>query len=129
MHDFSAVLTREYRDRGYREFTLRSGDLDVGFGVIRSVPSRAEHLPPGAAAHIGYLIHPPFRRHGYGRMLFKLLLREADRLGLISIIAACDRENIPSRRIIEAYGGEVFDEVNADVHLLMYRIRVAPWMR
>ena len=55
--------------------------------------------------NIGYQIRPSRRRQGYGRRILQLALVEARRLGLTRALVTCNRENIGSRKIIEANGG------------------------
>ena len=56
--------------------------------------------------HIGYSIHPAFRRQGYGTTILRLGLPKVRALGLSRVLVTCDETNIGSRKIIEANGGQ-----------------------
>lgn len=62
--------------------------------------------------HIGYKIRPTLRQQGYGKIICKLGLLEARRLGITDILVTCDDDNIPSQKIIEANGGILKDRIN-----------------
>jgi predicted acetyltransferase len=55
--------------------------------------------------HIGYSIRPSVRGRGYGRLILRLALPEARRLGINPALVTCDATNIASRKIIEGNGG------------------------
>jgi predicted acetyltransferase len=61
--------------------------------------------------HIGYLIRPSCQRRGYGRRILALGLREARALGLGRVLVTCDADNVASRRIIEANGGRLENQI------------------
>ena len=61
--------------------------------------------------HIGYEIRPSRRRRGYGTLILRLALPYARDLGLARVLITCDADNIGSRRIIEANGGQFEDAV------------------
>lgn len=61
--------------------------------------------------HVGYAIRPTMRRRGYGRRALALVLPRCRDLGLDRVLVTCDATNEASRRIIEANGGELEDEV------------------
>jgi predicted acetyltransferase len=60
-----------------------------------------------ANGHIGYYIRPSKRKMGYGKEILRLALLEAKKLGLSKVLIDCDEDNIGSRKIIEANGGEL----------------------
>jgi predicted acetyltransferase len=62
--------------------------------------------------HIGYAIRPSARRRGYGRLILRLALPEAFRLGINPALVTCDATNVASRKIIEANGGWLQDQVD-----------------
>lgn len=62
--------------------------------------------------HIGYVIRPSQRRKGYGRLLCKLAIAQARRLGIADILITCDDDNIGSWKIIEANGGTLLDKID-----------------
>lgn len=61
--------------------------------------------------HIGYDIRPSKRGHGYGTKALKLVLPKARAMGLNKVLLTCDSTNIGSRKIIEANGGVLENEV------------------
>ena len=61
--------------------------------------------------HIGYEIRPSSRRRGYGTLALRLGLEKARELGMARVLVTCDRTNVPSRKIIEANGGVMENEV------------------
>ena len=62
--------------------------------------------------HIGYKIRPSERRKGYGSLICRLGIEEARKLGIGDILITCDDDNIASRRIIEANGGQLQDIID-----------------
>jgi predicted acetyltransferase len=65
--------------------------------------------------HIGYGIRPSMRGRGYGRLILRLALEEARKLGLERVLLTCNPDNVASRRVIEANGGVFEDEVEDQV--------------
>lgn len=65
--------------------------------------------------HIGYAIRPSKRGMGYGKLILKLVLEKARGLGLRRVLVTCDSDNIGSKKIIEANGGVLENEVEADI--------------
>ena len=63
--------------------------------------------------HIGYKIRPSQRRRGFGRLICKLGIIEARARGISDILITCDEDNIGSRKIIEANGGQLQDIIDA----------------
>lgn len=66
--------------------------------------------------HIGYEIRPSARRKGYGTLALKLALPWARELGLGRVLITCDKDNVGSRKIIEAGGGMFESEVRVEGH-------------
>lgn len=62
-----------------------------------------------AGGHIGYDVRPSRRGHGFGKLILQLGLQKAREMGIDNILITCDVNNIPSRKVIEANGGELFD--------------------
>jgi predicted acetyltransferase len=60
--------------------------------------------------NIGYAIRPSERRKGYGTIILKLALEEVRNIGLDRALLTCDKNNIGSRKIIEANGGILENE-------------------
>ena len=57
--------------------------------------------------HIGYDIAPAFRGLGYGKTMLKLALPKAKSLGINQALITADEDNMASRKIIEANGGQL----------------------
>jgi len=60
--------------------------------------------------HIGYVVRPSARRKGYATQMLVQSLPFAARLGIDPALVTCDNNNDPSRKVIEAAGGELEDE-------------------
>ncbi|MBZ9752798.1 GNAT family N-acetyltransferase [Deinococcus sp. HMF7604] len=60
--------------------------------------------------HIGYEIRPTARRRGHATLALRLALARAHDLGIERALVTCDVENIGSRAVIEANGGELEGE-------------------
>ena len=61
--------------------------------------------------HIGYDIRPSKRLRGYGKLILKLALEKAKEMGFVRVLVTCNSDNIGSKKIIEANGGVLEDEV------------------
>ena len=59
--------------------------------------------------HIGYAVRPTARRRGYAKQALALMLPVAADLGIDPVLVTCDRDNVGSRRTIEANGGVLED--------------------
>ncbi|WED21412.1 GNAT family N-acetyltransferase [Vibrio sp. JC009] len=57
--------------------------------------------------HIGYDIAPSFREQGFGTAMLKLVLPKAKALGIEKALIVADEDNLASRGVIEANGGEL----------------------
>lgn len=71
--------------------------------------------------HIGYNIRPSERRKGYGKLICRLGIEEARKLGIGDILITCDDDNIGSCKIIEANGGQLQDKIDNDRDVLTRR--------
>ena len=89
------VSTRWYLD----------GDAYLGTVVFR------HQLTPAllaAGGHVGYHVAPKHRRAGHATQMLHLAVERChDELGIDRILVTCAEKNTPSRRVIEANGGEV----------------------
>lgn len=56
--------------------------------------------------NIGYEIRPSKRCQGYGKRMLRMGLEEAHKMGLHRALVTCDENNIGSKKIIEANGGQ-----------------------
>lgn len=63
--------------------------------------------------HIWYGIAPKYRWNGYASQMLALALQEAKKLGLTKLLLTCDRDNIPSNKVI-LNNGWVFERVTED---------------
>jgi predicted acetyltransferase len=91
---------------GFRRW-LWDGEF-VGSIGIRWQPGTAA-LPPHCLGHIGYAVVPWKQRMGYATTGLRLLLPEAMSVGLPYVEITTDPDNIASRRVIEANGGELVE--------------------
>jgi predicted acetyltransferase len=66
-------------------------------------------LPPYCLGHIGYAVVPWKRGNGYATRALGLLLPEARDRGLRFVELTTDEGNLPSQRVIEANGGELYE--------------------
>lgn len=60
--------------------------------------------------HIGYVVRPSARRNGYATQMLTQSLPIAAALGIDPALVTCDSDNVPSRKVIQAAGGELEDE-------------------
>ena len=60
--------------------------------------------------HIGYEVRPSARRRGHGTLILRLALERARELGISPVLVTCDVDNLGSRGVIEANGGELEGE-------------------
>lgn len=62
--------------------------------------------------NIGYEIRPTMRQRGYGKLMCRMGLDEARKLGLPRVLITCDDDNLASIRIIESNGGVLENKVD-----------------
>jgi len=62
------------------------------------------------AGHITYGVRPSARRKGYATRMLTQSLPIAAGLGIDPVMVTCDADNVGSRKVIEAAGGELEDE-------------------
>ena len=64
--------------------------------------------------HIGYSVVSSERRKGYATEMLHLALKKAKNLGIKKVLVTCDKNNIGSRKVIEANGGVLENKVKTD---------------
>jgi predicted acetyltransferase len=69
-----------------------------------------EALPSHCLGHIGYAVVPWKQRLGYATRALRDLLPEAVALGMAFVEIITEPENVGSRRVIEANGGELLEQ-------------------
>lgn len=85
-------------------YWLYADGVPVGYGKVR------HRLTDGLRAeggHIGYAVRPSARGRGCGRLLLKMLLAEARKLGVRKALVTIRVGNAPSLRVALANGGVV----------------------
>lgn len=60
--------------------------------------------------HIGYSILPSERKKGYATAMLKMGLLKCKDLGIDPVLVTCDKNNVASRKTIEACGGRFENE-------------------
>ena len=91
----------------YSTFWLTSGRRPIGRSSVR------HYLTPDLeeeGGHVGYDVRPSERLKGYGRLILRLTLAEARKLGLTRALLTCDADNVASARVIGANGGRLRDQ-------------------
>jgi predicted acetyltransferase len=78
----------------------------VGIGKLRDYLTEGLRKEGG---HIGYSIRPSERGKGYGAIILKEILNKAREKGVEQALLTCNENNIASRKVIEANGGELED--------------------
>jgi predicted acetyltransferase len=91
------------------EYWLVRGGRDV-LGVVR-----LRHYLNASLAHegghIGYDLRPGDRGKGYGTRMLALALEKARAKGFKRVMVTCDKDNLPSARVIQKNGGRLTGEV------------------
>ncbi|MCL2287007.1 MAG: GNAT family N-acetyltransferase [Firmicutes bacterium] len=86
----------------------------VGMGKLRH---RLTDKLKEDGGHIGYAIAPSYRNLGYGKTLVKLLIIEANKLGMGSLLLTIENHNIGSIQVAVANGG-IIEKVNETRHYI-----------
>lgn len=66
-----------------------------------------DELPPYVPGHMGYAVVPWKQRNGYATEALKQFLPNARERGLKRVTLTCDANNVASRKVITANGGEM----------------------
>jgi len=116
--DFDAFLAKLERDAD--EATLPAGRVPSATRWLLHGEAGAERIVATSrlrfwvtpaleneGGHIGYDVCPSQRGRGYGHAILRHTLVEARRRGIDRVVVTCDEDNLASRRIIEAAGGEL----------------------
>jgi predicted acetyltransferase len=93
------------------EYWLIDGDEWVGRLSLRH---ELNEFLLKIGGHIGYEIRPSKRRRGYGKEILRLGLEKTRQLGLRRALVTCDEDNIGSKKIIEANGGQLENVVEVE---------------
>ena len=94
---------------GQSLYWLFNKSTPVGVGKIRYALTTSSRKKGG---NIGYAISSLYRGKGYGNEILKLLLLEAKNLKLKEILLTVEKDNYPSKKVIEKNGGILFDETD-----------------
>lgn len=84
------------------EFLYVVDDVVIGCVNIRHCLNEALRRQGG---HIGYSIHPDYRRQGYATDMLKQALKFCQQWEIEPVLITCHYENIASRKTIEKCGG------------------------
>ena len=93
-------------------YWLYADGVPVGFGKVRHCLTDALRK---AGGHIGYAIAPAHRGKGYGKELLRLLLREANKMGIEKALVTIRLDNLASQAVAFANGGVVTDRTDERV--------------
>ena len=109
------------------EYELVENGTSVGAIQVRHGPSHSKDVPAHMASHIYYEIYPQHRGKGYGKEILKQGLEKAKEIGLKEVIITCLEDNIASKKIIEANGGDFVEDAtipSTNEKLLKYKINL-----
>ncbi len=81
---------------------------DTLIGMVSIRHSLNENLKI-IGGHIGYSIHPKFRKKGYGTKQLSLALEECKKLNINKVLITCSSTNIGSKKIIKNNNGIYMD--------------------
>ena len=77
-------------------------DRPVGIAKLRH---RLTDALRAVGGHIGYSVRPSERGKGYGSVILRRTLDEAEGLGIESVLITVNEDNVPSWRLVESNGG------------------------
>lgn len=90
-------------------YWLYDDDIPIGIGKIRLKLTDESRENGG---NIGYAIGRDYRGKGHGTQFIKLLIMEANKLGIDEILFTVEKYNPTSKHVIEKAGGRVIKENN-----------------
>ena len=129
---FAAYVARTLRDEevprrpGFvRQTTWWWVDGDHYIGRISVRHELTEQLRE-VGGHIGYDVRRTRRREGHATRMLAAVLPEAARLGIDRALITCDVDNVASRKVIEANGGELDDRHGVKLRYWVPTTTVAP---
>ncbi len=96
-------------------YWLYADDIPVGFGKLRHCLTDALRK---AGGHIGYAVAPAYRGKGYGKELLRLLVQNANEMGIEKVLLTIRLNNMASQAVAFANGGVVTDRT--DERLLIW---------
>jgi predicted acetyltransferase len=85
-------------------YWLYADGVPVGFAKLRHDLTDKLREEGG---HIGYAIRPSCRNKGYGKLLLKLVIEEAGKMGIDKVLITIHSDNTPSLKVAVANGGIV----------------------
>lgn len=95
-------------------FWLMDDGVPVAFGSLRH---RLTDALRDAGGHIGYAVDGTKQGRGYGKALLGLMIKEARRMGIMEeLLVTIHPDNIASRKVAEANGGELRRETAEHVY-------------
>ena len=68
--------------------------------------------------HIGYSVHPDYRRKGYATRMLAMNLENARKLGIDRVLVTCDVNNLASEKTILNNGGVYEKDASAGDHMV-----------
>ena len=83
-------------------YWLRRDGYPVGLSKLRHTLNDALTVYGG---HVGYCVRPGERGKGYGHVLLGMTLEQARHLGIAQVLITTNRDNSPSRAMVERQGG------------------------
>jgi predicted acetyltransferase len=83
---------------------LVEGDEYIGRISLRHTLNPVLHAYGG---HVGYDVRPSRRRQGHATRMLALAIPHLAALGIDPALITCDEDNIASRKVIEACGGQL----------------------
>ncbi|MFT8401214.1 MAG: GNAT family N-acetyltransferase [Lentilactobacillus diolivorans] len=99
-------------------FWLLADNRPVGIGRIRHRLTKKLRKNGG---NLAYAVSKSDRGQGYGSRLLELLLEEAAKMGLISVLITVHRDNIASQKIVLKNAGQLVDTAG---EMRIYRIEL-----